>query len=134
MHPTKLAGVSVQDKLKLVRDDLKGASIARSALTHASWFAYVQHAVVSSVCVDCILQCDVAGEHVATHPCSTAAEQKVGALIVTALDEVAWLLNLRGGDVAYNPIFISYVIVTPDTATLYVDSAKVCCCACVMSL
>jgi Creatinase/Prolidase N-terminal domain len=48
---------------------------------------------------------------------------------VTALDEVAWLLNLRGGDVAYNPIFISYVIVTPDTATLYVDSAKVYCCA-----
>jgi Creatinase/Prolidase N-terminal domain len=86
------------------------------------------------VCVDSILHCDVAGEHVATHPYSNAAEQKVGALIVTALDEVAWLLNLRGGDVAYNPIFISYVIVTPDTATLYVDSAKVRCCACVMSL
>lgn len=36
VHPTKLAGVSVQDKLKLVREDLKGAIIARSALTHAS--------------------------------------------------------------------------------------------------
>lgn len=54
-----------------------------------------------------------------------AIEQKVGAVIITALDEVAWLLNLRGGDVDYNPVFISYVIVTPDAATLYVDSAKV---------
>ncbi len=52
-------------------------------------------------------------------------EQKVGAVIITALDEVAWLLNLRGGDVDYNPVFISYAIVTPDAATLYVDSAKV---------
>lgn len=49
----------------------------------------------------------------------------MGAVIITALDEVAWLLNLRGGDVDYNPVFISYVIVTPDSATLYVDSAKV---------
>lgn len=81
------------------------------------------------MCIDSILQFGVVGEHVATSPCPPDTEQKVGALIVTALDEVAWLLNLRGGDVAYNPIFISYVIVTPDTAALYVDSAKVCCTA-----
>jgi Creatinase/Prolidase N-terminal domain len=124
VHPTKLAGVSVQDKLKLVREDLKGAFTARSALTpglimsSTQWSPWCASTAISSL-----------GEHVATNPCPTATEQKVGALIVTALDEVAWLLNLRGGDVAYNPIFISYVIVTPDTATLYVDSAKVCCCA-----
>ena len=53
------------------------------------------------------------------------AEQKVGAVLITALDEVAWLLNLRGADVDYNPIFISYVIVTPDAATLYLDTNKV---------
>ena len=53
------------------------------------------------------------------------AEKKAGAVIITALDEVAWLLNLRGADVDYNPIFISYIIVTPDAATLYIDSAKV---------
>ena len=82
------------------------------------------------MCIRSIMHCSVAGEHIATSSCSAAAEQKVGALFVTALDEVAWLLNLRGGDVAYNPIFISYVIVTPDTATLYVDSAKVRCWAC----
>lgn len=48
-----------------------------------------------------------------------------GALAVTMLDEVAWLLNLRGGDVPYNPVFISYVIVTTTDATLFVDPAKV---------
>ncbi|KAK9805604.1 hypothetical protein WJX72_007339 [[Myrmecia] bisecta] len=52
-------------------------------------------------------------------------EAKAGALLVTALDEVAWLLNLRGGDISHNPVFLSYVILTPDAATLYVDSKKV---------
>ncbi len=42
-----------------------------------------------------------------------------------AADEVAWLLNLRGADVPYNPVFLSYVIITPDAATLYIDPAKV---------
>jgi hypothetical protein len=40
-------------------------------------------------------------------------------------DEVAWLFNLRGGDVPYNPVFLSYGVVTAEGATLYVDSAKV---------
>ncbi len=46
-------------------------------------------------------------------------------MLVTALDEVAWLLNLRGADISYNPVFVSYVLVEADSATLYVDSAKV---------
>ncbi len=53
------------------------------------------------------------------------AEAGAGALLVTALDEVAWLLNLRGGDVSYNPVFVSYVVVERQTATLYVDQQKV---------
>ena len=44
---------------------------------------------------------------------------------MTALDEVAWLLNLRGGDVEHNPVFISYVVVTADSASVYVDPQKV---------
>lgn len=55
-----------------------------------------------------------------------SADAKAGALLVTALDEVAWLLNLRGGDVSHNPVFISYAIVTANSAALYVDAAKVC--------
>lgn len=39
---------------------------------------------------------------------------------------MAWLFNLRGGDVPYNPVFLSYGVVTAaGTATLYVDGAKV---------
>lgn len=40
------------------------------------------------------------------------------------MDEVAWLFNLRGKDIPYNPVFFSYGAVTPTSATLYVDSAK----------
>ena len=39
---------------------------------------------------------------------------------------MAWLLNLRGGDVPYNPVFVSYALLTAETAALYVDAAKVC--------
>lgn len=38
---------------------------------------------------------------------------------------MAWLLNLRGSDVPYNPVFIAYVLVTDDDATLYTDPGKV---------
>ena len=56
---------------------------------------------------------------------SSPAEAKADALLVTALDEVAWLLNLRGSDVPYNPIFVSYALLTADAATLYVAPGKV---------
>jgi len=46
------------------------------------------------------------------------------AMLVTALDEVGWLLNLRGSDVSFNPVFLSYVIVDQGRATLYVDQGK----------
>ena len=54
-----------------------------------------------------------------------SAEEKADALLVTALDEVAWFLNLRGSDVSYNPVFLSYVLLTKEDATLYVDQQKV---------
>ncbi len=38
---------------------------------------------------------------------------------------MAWLFNLRGNDVPYNPVFVSYAIITDDSATLYVNPAKV---------
>lgn len=41
------------------------------------------------------------------------------AYIVTALDEIAWLCNLRGSDVTYNPLFLSYAIVTEENITLF---------------
>jgi Xaa-Pro aminopeptidase len=41
------------------------------------------------------------------------------------LDEVAWTLNLRGSDIDYNPVFVSYLLITADSATLYINPAKV---------
>ncbi len=48
----------------------------------------------------------------------------VDGMVITMLDEVAWLTNLRGCDVEYNPVLVSYMIVTDDTATLYIDERK----------
>lgn len=55
---------------------------------------------------------------------SAMREKGASMLIVTGLDEVAWLLNLRGGDVDYNPVFWGYVTVTTSAATLYVNNTR----------
>ena len=47
------------------------------------------------------------------------------AMIISALDEIAWLLNIRGNDVEYNPVVISYVVLEADKCTLFVDANKV---------
>lgn len=46
-------------------------------------------------------------------------------MVVSSLDEVAWLFNLRGSDVCFNPVFLSYAIVTKDEATLYTRLSKI---------
>ena len=45
-------------------------------------------------------------------------------LLVTALDEIAWVLNLRGSDVHCNPVFVSYLLISPEKVTLYIDNVK----------
>lgn len=44
--------------------------------------------------------------------------------MVAALDEVAWLLNIRGGDVMYNPVLMAYCIVTQDSTLLCANDAQ----------
>lgn len=44
--------------------------------------------------------------------------------VISMLDEIAWLFNLRGSDIPSNPVFFSYAIVTPEEASLYIDSSK----------
>ncbi len=44
--------------------------------------------------------------------------------LISALDDIAWILNLRGSDVEYNPVFLSHLILTEGQALLYVDSVK----------
>jgi Xaa-Pro aminopeptidase len=52
-------------------------------------------------------------------------EQQGGAHIIGTLDDIAWVLNLRGGDVPYNPVFLAYLIITPDKTTLYTATQRV---------
>lgn len=45
-------------------------------------------------------------------------------MLVSALDDIAWTLNLRGTDVHCNPVFVSYLLIDTKSATLFVDRAK----------
>ena len=45
-------------------------------------------------------------------------------MLVTALDDIAWTLNLRGSDVHCNPVFVSYLLIASDKATLYINKVK----------
>lgn len=52
-------------------------------------------------------------------------KQKARALVVTMLDEVAWLFNLRGSDIDFNPVFFAYAVVGADNIHLFVDAIQV---------
>lgn len=47
------------------------------------------------------------------------------AILVSMLDEVAWTLNLRGSDIEYNPVFVSYLFITEKETVLYVNKSKI---------
>lgn len=53
--------------------------------------------------------------------------QEVGAdgMVVTALDDIAWLFNLRGNDVDYNPVAIAYAYISTSDKVIFIDSRKV---------
>lgn len=70
---------------------------------------------------------EYAGETVAskiTRVRQALREQHADGMLVSALDEVAWLLNLRGSDVHCNPVFVAYVIISPQDVTLYINKEK----------
>ena len=56
-----------------------------------------------------------------------AGMAKIGAThhLLSSLDDIAWLTNLRGADVDYNPVFLAHMLIDTDSATLFVDTDKV---------
>ena len=52
-------------------------------------------------------------------------KQHADGMLVVALDDIAWTLNLRGCDVHCNPVFVAYLLIASDKATLYIDKVKV---------
>ena len=55
------------------------------------------------------------------------AMRRAGAThhLISSLDDIAWLTNLRGADVEYNPVFLAHLLIDDDKATLFIDATKV---------
>ncbi|MBP3756824.1 MAG: aminopeptidase P family N-terminal domain-containing protein, partial [Prevotella sp.] len=51
-------------------------------------------------------------------------QQHADGMLMTSLDDIAWTLNLRGTDVHCNPVFVSYLLITQKTVTLYINKVK----------
>lgn len=51
-------------------------------------------------------------------------EKEVGALVISALDEIAYIFNIRGADIPCNPVTIAYAMITMDAAYLFADESK----------
>lgn len=71
---------------------------------------------------------EFAGESVASKisRIRTALRQRhADGMLISALDDIAWTLNLRGTDVHCVPVFISYLLISSQQVSLYVDSAKI---------
>ncbi|MDE5944792.1 MAG: aminopeptidase P family N-terminal domain-containing protein, partial [Rikenella sp.] len=73
-----------------------------------------------------LLQETYSGEGVADKLARIRAEggTERAVRLVAVLDEIAWALNVRGGDIAYNPLVISYLSIEPERAVLFVDPGK----------
>uniref|UniRef100_A0A182N8Z9 Aminopeptidase P N-terminal domain-containing protein n=1 Tax=Anopheles dirus TaxID=7168 RepID=A0A182N8Z9_9DIPT len=52
-------------------------------------------------------------------------ENSANAIVVSALDEIAWLLNLRGSDISYNPVFFAYMIVSHGNIHLFTNPDRI---------
>lgn len=52
------------------------------------------------------------------------AEHSLQAILISSLDDIAWLLNLRAADVHCNPVFVSYLVVAHHDAALYIDASR----------
>ena len=55
----------------------------------------------------------------------TLKQRKADAHFIATLDDIAWLFNLRGSDVSFNPVFVSFALIEQARATLFVDLDKV---------
>ncbi len=74
-----------------------------------------------------IMPMEIAGESAADKIARLRNElvrEGVEGMFLTMLDEVAWITNMRGCDVEYNPVFVSYMLITADSAVLYIAREK----------
>lgn len=70
---------------------------------------------------------EVAGKSISEKIADLQKEMEAAGATVTilsALDEIAWLFNLRGSDVAFNPVFYAYAVIYLDRVLLFVEGSK----------
>lgn len=74
-----------------------------------------------------VMPVEIAGESAASKIArlrDALKKEGVAGMVVTMLDEIAWVTNLRGSDVEYNPVLVSYMLVTDDSAVLFIEECK----------
>ncbi|MFH4978114.1 hypothetical protein AB6A40_004823 [Gnathostoma spinigerum] len=55
---------------------------------------------------------------------ASLVKKKCDSAIFTALDDIAWLMNIRGGDIPYNPLVFSILVLTPKEVHLFINTEK----------
>ncbi len=50
------------------------------------------------------------------------AEKHADGILITALDDIAWILNMRGNDVHCNPVFVAYLLISSKDVSLYINN------------
>jgi len=98
---------------ELVEDDLPGAVWReRPPLPHAPIYAHpIDYAIRARAKKLADVRAAMQQNHATHH-------------VVSALDEIAWVLNLRGSDVEYNPVFLAHLLIDANGATLFVEASK----------
>lgn len=66
---------------------------------------------------------ELKSKHLASCDDSAAKEKKNATFITVALDEICWLLNLRGSDIEYNPVFYAYLFINENETILFTDNS-----------
>mmetsp|Transcript_2766 Transcript_2766/g.3846 ORF Transcript_2766/g.3846 Transcript_2766/m.3846 type:complete len:622 (+) Transcript_2766:63-1928(+) len=56
---------------------------------------------------------------------SEMKKKKADAMVLCLLDEIAYMLNIRGSDIEFNPVAISYLIITDESCILFINSEKI---------
>lgn len=109
----------------------------RDALRSEGWQLFTQQDVLDSIWPERPgLPTAPVYEHALPHAATSRTEKLAGVRAqmrdrgathhwITTLDDLAWLLNLRGADVEYNPVFLGHALVTLDAVTLFVGEGKI---------
>ncbi|KPP70686.1 Xaa-Pro aminopeptidase 1-like [Scleropages formosus] len=106
----------------IAADQWKSMAKALSGAGHS--LVAVQENLIDAIWVDRPARPSLTWQEKVVALRSKMSERKISWFVVTALDEIAWLFNLRGSDIEYNPVFFAYAIVGMRTIRLFIDEKR----------